>query len=87
MAGLVTHRQRPGTAGGITFLTLEDESGTVNVVIFTGVWSRYRLVARTSPALVITGVLERTPEGVCNVIAHRFEPLAAPTAVSSRDFH
>ncbi|MBU3994982.1 MAG: error-prone DNA polymerase [Actinobacteria bacterium] len=87
VAGLVTHRQRPGTAGGITFLTLEDESGTVNVVVFAGVWARYRLVARTSPALLIAGVLERTPEGVCNVIAHRFEPLAAPAAVASRDFH
>lgn len=87
VAGLVTHRQRPGTAGGITFLTLEDEAGSVNVIAWTGVWARYRLVARTSPALIITGTLERTPEGVLNVIAQSFAPLPAPTSVSSRDFH
>ena len=86
VAGLVTHRQRPGTAGGITFLTLEDESGTVNVVTWANVWTRYRLVARSSPALIIRGVLERSPEGVVNVIANAFEPLASPVGVSSRDF-
>ena len=77
---------RPGTAGGITFLTLEDESGTVNVVTWANVWTRYRLVARSSPALIIRGVLERSPEGVVNVIANAFEPLASPVGVSSRDF-
>ena len=86
VAGLVTHRQRPGTAGGITFLTLEDESGTVNVVTWANVWTRNRLVARSSPALIIRGVLERSPEGVVNVIANAFEPLASPIGVSSRDF-
>ncbi|UOQ60645.1 error-prone DNA polymerase [Leucobacter rhizosphaerae] len=86
VAGLVTHRQRPGTAGGITFLTLEDESGTVNVVTWAKVWTRHRLVARSSPALIIRGVLERSPEGVINIIANAFEPLASPVGVSSRDF-
>ena len=86
VAGLVTHRQRPGTAGGITFITLEDEAGTVNVVTWTNVWARNRLVARASPALIVRGALERSPEGVVNVIAERFEPLAAPTGVASRDF-
>lgn len=86
VAGLVTHRQRPGTAGGITFLTLEDERGTVNVVCYRGVWERFAPVARSSPALLITGTLERSPDGVLNVIAGRFEPLPAPAAVSSRDF-
>ncbi|QIK62242.1 error-prone DNA polymerase [Leucobacter viscericola] len=87
IAGLVTHRQRPGTASGITFITLEDESGSVNVVTWANVWARHRLVARSSPALIIRGVLERSPEGVINVIANNFEPLAAPAGVSSRDFH
>lgn len=87
IAGLVTHRQRPGTASGITFLTLEDESGTVNVVTWANVWARNRLVARSSPALIISGVLERSPEGVVNIIASSFEPLASPAGVSSRDFH
>lgn len=86
VAGIVTHRQRPGTASGITFITLEDEAGTVNVVTWQQVWEQNRLVARSSPALVIRGVLERSPEGVVNVIAQRFEPLAAPAGVASRDF-
>lgn len=87
VAGLVTHRQRPSTAGGITFLTLEDEAGTVNIVTFAQVWQRNRLVARASPALIVRGLLERSPEGVVNVVAHTFEPLAAPASVGSRDFH
>jgi error-prone DNA polymerase len=86
VAGLVTHRQRPGTAGGIVFVTLEDEAGSVNVVTWRDVWLRNRLVARSSPALVIRGVLERSPEGVVNVIADAFEPLASPAGVTSRDF-
>jgi len=86
VAGLVTHRQRPRTAGGITFITLEDEAGSVNIVVWSDVWQRNRLVARSSPALLISGVLERSPEGVLNVIAAGFEPLAAPSSVSSRDF-
>lgn len=86
VAGLVTHRQRPGTAGGIVFLTLEDEAGSVNVVAWRDVWLRYRAVARSSPALIVRGALERSPEGVVNVIAHHFAPLAAPAGVSSRDF-
>ncbi|MFT4231546.1 MAG: OB-fold nucleic acid binding domain-containing protein, partial [Leucobacter sp.] len=86
VAGLVTHRQRPGTAGGIVFITLEDEAGSVNVVTWRDVWLRNRLVARSSPALVIRGALERSPEGVVNVIAEAFKPLASPAGVSSRDF-
>ncbi len=86
VAGLVTHRQRPGTAGGIVFVTLEDEAGSVNVVTWRDVWLRNRLVARSAPALVIRGMVERSPEGVINVIAEAFEPLAAPAGVTSRDF-
>ncbi|MGO3147457.1 MAG: error-prone DNA polymerase [Leucobacter sp.] len=86
VAGLVTHRQRPRTAGGVTFLTLEDESGTVNVVTWANVWRAHRFVAQSSPALIVRGTTDRTPEGVMNVIAHSFEPLPAPPAVSSRDF-
>lgn len=86
VAGLVTHRQRPGTAGGITFITLEDEAGTVNIVTWPQLWKRSRLVAGSAPALIVTGTLERSAEGVVNVIASGFEPLAAPPSVSSRDF-
>ncbi|MBC9944466.1 error-prone DNA polymerase [Leucobacter sp. cx-328] len=86
VAGVVTHRQRPSTAGGVTFLTLEDESGTVNIVVWQKMWERHRLVARSAPALIVRGRLERSPEGVENVVAESFEPLAAPPAVQSRDF-
>ncbi|MGO1736512.1 MAG: error-prone DNA polymerase [Leucobacter sp.] len=86
-AGLVTHRQRPGTAGGVTFMTLEDESGSINVIIWSAVWERYRSIARVSPALIVRGTLQRSPDGVANLIANRFEPLSAPTSITSRDFH
>ena len=86
VAGLVTHRQRPGTAAGVTFLTLEDESGTVNVVVWAKTWQAHRLVAQSAPAMIVRGVADRSPEGVFNVIAHGFEPLPAPQAVASRDF-
>ncbi|PRI10900.1 error-prone DNA polymerase [Leucobacter massiliensis] len=86
VAGLVTHRQRPGTAGGIVFVTLEDEAGSVNVVTWRDVWLRNRLVARSAPALLVRGMLERSPEGIVNVIAESFEPLAAPAGTASRDF-
>jgi len=74
VAGVVTHRQRPATAGGTTFLNLEDETGLINVVCSQGVWVRYRTVARSSPALVVSGRLERVEE-VVNVIAQRLETL------------
>ena len=86
VAGLVTHRQRPGTAAGVTFLTLEDESGTVNIVVWAKVWQAHRLVAQSAPAMIVRGVADRSPEGVFNVIAHGFEPLPAPLAIASRDF-
>jgi len=82
VAGLVTHRQRPSTASGITFVNLEDETGLTNVVCSQGLWRRYRRVLRESAALVIRGRLERSPEGVVNVLADRAEPL--PIAVSHR---
>ena len=85
VAGLVTHRQRPMTAGGTTFLNLEDETGLVNVVVSRGCWQRYRSVARDMPALVVSGRLERH-ENVANVIAERIEALDVPASVASRDF-
>src|SRR5205807_1664091 len=48
VGGIVTHRQRPATAGGTLFLNLEDETGLVNVICAKGVWARYRRVARSS---------------------------------------
>ena len=87
VGGLVTHRQRPGTASGITFVSLEDEFGLVNVVCSVGVWQRYRRIARSSPALIVRGKLERSPEGVVNVVADRLEQLPIMVVHRSRDFH
>jgi len=86
VAGLVTHRQRPATAAGVTFLNLEDEHGLVNVVCSTGVWNRYRRIARESPALIVRGILERSPEGVINVLADAFQDLRTGIEHRSRDF-
>lgn len=86
VAGLVTHRQRPATASGITFLNLEDEHGVVNVICSVGVWNRYRRVARDAPALIVRGMLERSEEGVTNLVADRFEDLRVGVGHRSRDF-
>lgn len=86
IAGLVTHRQRPATASGITFLNVEDEHGLMNVICSVGVWTKYRRIARDSPALIVRGILERSPEGVINVLADRFEALGAGVVHRSRDF-
>ncbi len=85
VAGVVTHRQRPSTADGITFLNLEDETGLVNVICSRGVWRRYRRVARTAKAMIITGKLERI-EGVINLVAFKLETLELNLATASRDF-
>jgi error-prone DNA polymerase len=85
VGGVVTHRQRPATAGGTTFLNLEDETGLVNVVVSLGCWRRYKKAARGEPALLIRGRLEKY-EGVVNVVAERLEPLPVGRAPKSRDF-
>jgi error-prone DNA polymerase len=86
IGGVVTHRQRPATASGITFMNLEDETGLVNVICSVGLWNRYRRVARDSPALIVRGILERSAEGVTNLLADRFEVLPLTTRTASRDF-
>ncbi|WP_390624073.1 OB-fold nucleic acid binding domain-containing protein [Fodinicola feengrottensis] len=85
VAGVVTHRQRPATAGGITFINLEDETGMVNVVCSPGLWKLYRRVAHVSPALLVRGNLEKV-EGVVNVVATRLERLQLRVATTSRNF-
>jgi error-prone DNA polymerase len=86
VAGVVTHRQRPATASGITFVNLEDETGLVNVICSVGVWNRYRRITREAPAMIIRGVLERSAEGVTNLLADRFEVLGMSPQTKSRDF-
>jgi len=86
VAGVVTHRQRPATASGITFLNLEDETGLVNVICSVGLWSRYRRTVRESRALIVRGTLERSAEGVINIVADRVEQLPLRVTMPSRDF-
>jgi error-prone DNA polymerase len=86
VGGVVTHRQRPATASGITFMNIEDETGILNVICGVGVWKRYRRIAREAPALIVRGMLERSAEGVTNLVADRFEPLPLSAKTRSRDF-
>ena len=71
VGGLVVARQRPGTAKGITFLLLEDEHGTVNVIVSPQIYERERLTVRTEPLVVIEGRLERhaSAGGAINIVA------------------
>ena len=85
VAGVVTHRQRPMTAQGVTFLNLEDETGLINIVVSKGCWARFRKVAREASAMLIRGRLERN-EGVVNVIAEHLAPLPMSAKTTSRDF-
>jgi error-prone DNA polymerase len=85
VGGIVTHRQRPATARGVTFLNLEDETGMVNVIVEQTVWTRHRRVARESGGLVIRGMLERS-DGVVNILAERITRLDLGMHTRSRDF-
>ena len=87
-AGAVICRQQPGTAKGVVFLTLEDETGFVNVVLWLKVWTKYRVLVKTSPILGITGRLE-SQQGVAHLIADRvWAPQLAESVPTggSRDF-
>jgi error-prone DNA polymerase len=86
VGGAVIHRQRPATAGGTTFVNLEDETGHINVICSPGVWRRYRRVAMGARGLLVRGLLE-SAEGVANVVADLIEPLGIEASVPSRDFH
>jgi error-prone DNA polymerase len=88
-AGLVICRQRPGTAGGVIFMTLEDETGFVNVVLWESVFNRYAVLAKTVSFLGVTGRLQ-VEDGVVHLVAEQlWEPALQfkPTGALSRDFH
>ena len=85
VGGVVTHRQRPATASGTTFLGLEDETGLINVVISVGCWTRYQRAARNAPALLIRGRLEKN-EAAVNIVAEKLESLDVGRIPKSRDF-
>jgi error-prone DNA polymerase len=75
--GMVVARQRPATANGVVFMLLEDEVGTVNIVVPPPVYARYRMAVRTASFARVDGKLERR-EGVMNVVARAVHPLATP---------
>ncbi|HTO13781.1 MAG TPA: DNA polymerase III subunit alpha [Candidatus Binatia bacterium] len=86
VAGSVIVRQRPGTAKGFVFLSLEDETGIANVIVTPQLFARRRLVLVTAPLLVVDGILQ-SQDGVLSVRAHRVTPLrASGHAVPSHDF-
>jgi error-prone DNA polymerase len=81
--GLVVARQRPGTANGIVFILLEDEHGTINLIVPSQVYERHRLTVRTEPLLLIEGKLERLAAagGAINVMVDRVGSIAAPDQI------
>ncbi|RAS59410.1 error-prone DNA polymerase [Lentzea atacamensis] len=86
VGGAVTHRQRPPSAGGITFLNLEDETGMVNVVVRQGVWDQYAIIAKTSSALIVRGIVERS-DGAINLVADKLQQLDLKEVdLRSRDY-
>jgi len=89
IAGLVTHRQRPSTARGVVFISLEDETGLVNVICPPAVWERHQPAAAAAPALLVYGRIERAG-GAVSLVATALCPLLGPLRVAatipSRDF-
>jgi error-prone DNA polymerase len=88
-AGLVIVRQRPSTAKGVVFMTLEDETGFVNLVLWQDVFNRHALVAKTSSFLGVTGKIQREASVVHVVVESLWEPesIKRSASVRSRDFH
>ena len=85
VAGVVTHRQRPGTASGTVFLNLEDETGLLNVVCSAGMWKRYSRVGRRASALVVRGLVE-SADGATSLVADRLQALGGIETAGSRDW-
>jgi len=75
VAGLVLVRQRPGTAKGVIFLTLEDETGTANVVVWAKVYERFRRAVIAGRLLRVTGRLQRECN-VVHVVAEQIEDIS-----------
>jgi len=87
VAGWVIVRQRPGTAKGFVFLTLEDETGVSNIIVTPQLFDRYRLELVNYPFLLIEGLLQNQ-DNVVSVKASRIEPLPFKVAAApSHDFH
>ncbi|NBY61765.1 MAG: error-prone DNA polymerase, partial [Actinobacteria bacterium] len=86
VGGVITHRQRPSTSRGVTFFSLEDETGLINVIVSQGCFKRFRHEAINASALLVRGKIESS-QGVINIIAEHLSELKIATrGVSSRDF-
>jgi error-prone DNA polymerase len=83
VAGMVVARQRPGTAGGVVFVLLEDEFGVINLIVPPKVYDRHRLVVRSEPLLLAEGKLESYAKGggAINVLVDKIASVSAPGAV------
>jgi error-prone DNA polymerase len=86
VAGMVITRQRPGTAKGFVFLTLEDETGISNIIVRPDVFDRERLVVVQQPFLLVDGVLQRQ-DGVMSIRAEHLQAIEGAAAVDSHDFY
>lgn len=89
VAGLVTGRQRPGTASGVTFVTLEDETGNINVVVWLDTARRQRKPLLTARLLHVKGIIEKEGD-IVHIMAGKLSDLSHlinALPVSSRDFH
>jgi error-prone DNA polymerase len=96
VAGLVTGRQRPGTASGVLFVTLEDESGNINLVVWVSVLEQFRAALLQGQLLRVAGVVERENEVIhviaghvedCTELLQALESQPTTSSFRSRDFH
>ena len=86
VAGMVITRQRPGTAKGFVFLTLEDETGISNVIIRPDLFDRQRTTVIRQPFLIVDGILQHQ-DGVLSVRAERVEGISCGASVDAHDFY
>jgi len=88
-AGMVICRQRPMTAGGVVFMTLEDESGFVNLVVWSSIFEKYRKIILSSSVLGVSGSLQSTDGVVHLIVDSCWKPKLSrpPASADSRDFH
>jgi error-prone DNA polymerase len=86
VAGMVITRQRPGTAKGFVFLTLEDETGISNIIIRPDLFDRERMVVVRKPFLIVDGVLQHQ-DGVLSVRAERVEGIEGAASIDAHDFY
>ena len=86
VAGMVITRQRPGTAKGFVFLTLEDETGISNIIVRPGLFTCNRMTVIHQPFLIIEGVLQHQ-DGVLSVKAERLQEITGGASVDAHDFY